>query len=264
MKKNEIQTFTSSNFENLVLSATESEFTLGEKVVKDKALTTYHARASVLVTAKSISDKALCIECGRVNPSDVEKIGYSSVSAFINDCFGNALDSNTINRYIRVGKVFGDYTADGYKWKAPISQAVSVTNLGQIIAMVFEDLPKDKKDIYKLSEKELNDLFDEFVEKYRPDEDGGLPLQGTNKALRKYLNDLKAKAEEIPTTAEEVTETTETETAETETETAEKVDGVEVMKEKWTLTLHEIMGVNMGNKDIESHVLALLELLEVV
>ena len=256
MAKKEL--FTPSNFENLVLSATEDSFTLGEKVVKDKALTTYHARSAVLVSAKAISDKALCIECGRVTPADVEKIGYSSVPAFIMDCFGSALDSNTIQRYIRVGKVFGDYTSDGYKWKAPISQAVSVTNLGQIIALVFEDMPKEKRDVYKLSDTELNQLFDRFVEKYRPDEDGGLPLQGTNKALRKYLNELKAEANVIPTTAEEVEST-----PADDIELTPEVEA-EDKRESWTLTLNDIMASNADNADIENAVLHLMELLNMV
>ena len=264
MKKNEISTFTSSNFENLVLNAHEDEFTLGEKVVKDKALTTYHARASVLVTAKSISDKALCLECGRVTPADVEKIGYSNVPAFINDCFGNALDTNTIQRYIRVGQVFGDYTADGYKWKAPISQAVSVTNLGQIIALVFEDVPKEKRDVYKLSDTELNALFDAFVEKYRPDEDGGMPLQGTNKALRKYIAELKADKDTIPTTATETTgeQTAEEQTAEEEFAKVKAEDDAKF--ERWTLALNEILACFADDSEVESAVLKVMELVHIV
>lgn len=257
-KKNEL--FTSSNFENLVLSASEDSFTLGEKVVKDKALTTFHARGSVLLTAKGISDKALSIECGRVNASDVEKIGYSSVPAFIMDVFGTALDSNTIQRYIRIGKIFGDRTADGYKWKEPISQAVSVTNLGQILALVFEDLPKEKRDVYKLSDSELNQLFDSFVEKYRPDEDGGLPLQGTNKALRKYLNELKADKNVIPSTAEEVDSTPEESAEEEVTPEME----AEAKREAWTLSLNDIMASNADNAEVEELVIALMEKLNLV
>lgn len=246
----------------MVLNASEDSFTLGEKVVKDKALTTYHARASVLVTAKSISDKALCIECGRVNPSDVEKIGFSSVPAFINECFGNALDTNTIQRYIRIGKVFGDYTTDGYRWKAPISQAVSVTNLGQIIALVFEDLPKEKRDVYKLSDTELNMLFDTFCDKYRPDEDGGLPLQGTNKALRKYLSEMKADADTIPTTATETTGQPDETTG--QPDNAGQPETIDGKREQWTLTLNEILADNADNADIEKAVLSLMELLQMV
>ncbi len=259
MKKNEVSTFTASNFESMVLNAKEDSFTLGDVVVKDSALTTYHARSSILVTARAISDKALCIECGRVNPEDVEKIGFSSVSAFINECFGNALDNNTIQRYIRVGKVFGDYIADGYKWKAPISQAVSVTNLGQIIALVFEDLPKEKRDVFKLTRDELNTLFDNFCKKYRPDEDGGMPLQGTNKALRKYLSDIKADKDVIPATASEVEAPAEA----TEEEVTPEVEETD-RKSEWALTLNDILAHNAENADIESKVLALMEALGIM
>ena len=265
MKKNEIATFTSSSFENLVLSATEDEFALGEKVVRDKALTTYHARASVLITAKSISDKALCIECGRVTLEDVEKVGYSTVPAFINDCFGSTLDTNTIQRYIRIGKVFGDYTADGYKWKAPISQAVSVTNLGQIIALVFEDVPKDKRDVYKLSATELNNLFDAFCEKYHPDMDNGMPLQGTNKALRKYLADLKADKDTIPTTAEDVTDNEPSAENEPTADEFAKVKAEDDAKfERWTLALNEILACFADDAEVETAVIKVMELVHIV
>lgn len=269
MKKNEISTFTATNFENMVLNAKEDSFEIGEKVVKDTALTTYHARASILATAKAISDKALCIECARLNPADVEKIGYSSVSAFISDCFGSTLDNNTISRYIRVGKIFADFEADGYKWKAPISQAVSVTNLGQIIALVFEECPTDdkgkKKDIYSLSRAELNTLFDKFVEKYQPDENGGMPLQGTNKALRTYLQNLKKKAEEIPTTATEITDEQTDSQTDSSAEDFEKVKAEDDAKfERWALALNEMLACFSDNAEIENAVLKVMELVHIV
>lgn len=262
MKKNEITSFAPANFESMVLSANEESFTIGEKVVKDKALTTYHARASILVTARQISDKALCIECGRLSIADVEKIGFSSVTAFINEIFGSSLDSNTINRYVRVGKVFGDYTSDGYRWKEPISQAVSVTNLGQIIGMVFEDLPKEKRDVYKLSRAELNTLFDNFCEKYRPDEDGGMPLQGTNKALRKYLNELKADKNVIPTTATESDSNNEPDNAPEDFDEVKAEDDAKF--ERWTIALNEIMSSYPDDTEMESAIIKVMELLHIV
>lgn len=264
-KKNEVATFNPANFANLVLSASEDSFTLGDKVIKNKVLTTYHARAEILVTAKAISDNALSIECGRLTPEEVAKVGYTSVVAFISDCFGSQLDTNTIQRYIRVARIFADYTADGYQWKAPISKGVSVTNLCQIIALVFEGITdKDKKDVYKLSESERNALFDRFVEKYRPDEDGGLPLQGTNKALRKYLSELKASENDIPTTAEEVSGTTDAIENDPDTiEVTEEVAKADRLAE-YTLTLNAILAEYANNEEIEKAVIGLMEVLGIM
>lgn len=263
MSKKEVATFNPTNFASLVLSATEDAFTLGDKVVKDKALTTYHARADLLIKAKAISDNALCIECGRITPEDVAKIGYTSVVAFISDCFGTQLDTNTIQRYIRIARIFADYTADGYQWKAPISKAVSVTNLGQIISLVFEGITdKDKKDVYKLTESERNSLFDKFVEKYKPDEDGGLPLQGTNKALRKYLSDLKASENDIPSTAEEV-EPSPVGVVSDEVEDTPEVAKADRLAE-YTLTLNAILAEYADNEEVEKAVIALMDVLGIM
>lgn len=165
---------------------------VGDKEVTDKALIVMNAKATLLLTARKISDKAMCLECARLTLEEVKKYGFSSVLAFVGKMFELDLTSGQITDYIRVGKIFGDRTRNGYHWKKGIAESVTMTNLRDVLGLVFEDCPdKESKDVNKLSDTELNKLFDNFMEKY-PD----CPLQASNKTLREWKTNLKKSKDE--------------------------------------------------------------------
>lgn len=160
---------------------------VGDKEVTDKALIVMNAKATLLLTARKISDKAMCLECARLTLEEVKKYGFSSVLTFVGKMFELDLTSGQITDYIRVGKIFGDRTRNGYHWKKGIAEAVTMTNLRDVLGLVFEDCPdKESKDVNKLSDTDLDKLFNRFMEKY-PD----CPLQASNKTLREWKSNLK-------------------------------------------------------------------------
>ena len=145
-------------------TVSEESFELDGKTIKEKPLVSAHAKITLLNVARKISDKATSIVLAKITPDDVKRIGCKDVVQFASKAFGKDLSDDQIRDYIRVGKIFGNLTADGYKWKDAIPQDVTVTNLRDCIPLVFKDAKtKDEKDVYKLSDTELNKLYDKFV-----------------------------------------------------------------------------------------------------
>ena len=196
-----------------------------EKEIFTPAVVESYETIDYLRKLKDVSQKGLCIEISLLNDETLKKEGFKGgVAEFIRECFGTSLDTNTAQRYRKVGLVFGEKTVteDGkieYHWCDGVADDTTVTNLGQVIALV--GLPKD---YMKLTKEEIIKLRNNFLVKYVFS--GDLHLDTINRILR---DEIKALSNTIvETTAEEITDTeTETETdteteTETETETAEE------------------------------------------
>ena len=178
------------------------------KEINSKPMVSMYTKSAVLLAAKKISEKALCIECARLTLEDVKQYGFKSVADFAVQAFAKDVTAGQINDYVRVGKIFGNLKGTGYSWKKGIPQAVTMTNLRQVMGLVFEECKdKESKDVTKLSETDLNKLFDRFVSLYIEGESKYVdpkkpcPLQASNGVLREWLADLKKAKEAIPTTA---------------------------------------------------------------
>lgn len=199
-----------------------------EKEIFTPAVVESYETINYLRKLKDVSQMGLCIEISLLNDETLKKEGFKGgVAEFIRECFGTSLDTNTAQRYRKVGLVFGEKTVseDGkieYHWCDGVPDDTTVTNLGQVIALV--GLPKD---YMKLTREEIVKLRNKFLVEYIFN--GRLHLDTINRILR---DEIKALTEEvIETTAEEITNT-ETESGnETDTETE---SGIETESEEET------------------------------
>ncbi len=107
------------------------------KKINSKPMVSMYTKSAVLLAAKKISEKALCIECARLTLEDVKQYGFKSVADFAVQAFAKDVTAGQINDYVRVGKIFGNLKASGYSWKKGIPQAVTMTNLRQVMGLVF-------------------------------------------------------------------------------------------------------------------------------
>ena len=175
-----------------------------EKEIFTPAVIESYETIDYLRKLKDVSQKGLCIEISLLNDETLKKEGFKGgVAEFIRECFGTSLDTNTAQRYRKVGLVFGEksITEDGkieYNWCDGVADDTTVTNLGQVIALV--GLPKD---YMKLTKEEIIKLRNNFLVKYVFS--GDLHLDTINRILR---DEIKALSNTIvETTAEEITET---------------------------------------------------------
>lgn len=237
----------------------EQSFKVGDKVIKDAKLCAMHTRSAVLLTARRIGDKAMCKEVALLATDDVKKVGFKSIPAYLREVFQTDLTAGQINDYIRVGKIFADKESAGYKWKSAIPQDVTLTNLRDVLSLVFEECNgKDEKDVLKLSDSELNRLYDRFVSIY-VEGDNPAPLQASNAYLRDWKKSLKEDAEAIPTTATEVPEGDAEEVQEQEQEQENVTE--DVIRENAKVALSDLMSFYRDNADIEKAVCDLLALI---
>lgn len=169
---------------------------VGEKEITAVELKRSVVTARTLIEYANISTMCLACEMGKLSKADVEKEGFKSVISFVKTAFGSRLDENTISRYYKIGRVFGDaYT---HKWRKGIPADVSITNLGVCLSL----LPKDV-DVSKLSDDELDVVFNEFYDIYVDTEKIHLrnSLKGIREEVKIILHPEKA---DIPVKAEEV------------------------------------------------------------
>lgn len=173
------------------------------KTIFTPALVDSYERMSYLKSLKEVSEKGLCIEIGDLDDEMLKKEGFKGgVTEYIKEVFGTSLASNTALKYRKVGMVFGEKITDDegkitYRWKSPIDSDVSVTNLTQIIGLL--GLPRD---FAKLSDKEVEKIFADFVQTYVMS--GKLHLSATNAILRDEIKDLQSTI--LKATAEEITD----------------------------------------------------------
>ena len=185
------------------------------KTIFTPALVDSYERMTYLKSLKEVSEKGLCIEISDLNDEMLKKEGFKGgVTEYIKEVFGTSLASNTALKYRKVGLIFGEKVTDEngkitYRWKSPIDSDVSVTNLSQILGLL--GLPRD---FAKLSDKEIEKIFNEFIQAYIIS--GKLHLSATNAILREEIADLQTTI--IKANATEITENTDTENTDTDTE----------------------------------------------
>ena len=235
-------------------------FMVGDKEIKDKALVLMHDKASLLLAVRKVSDKAMCVEVARLTTDEVKRVGFKSLADYLRKVFESDLTSGQIQDYIRVGKIFADTTAKGYKWKSAIPQDVTLTNLRDVMSLVFEECNgKDEKDVTKLSDTELNKLYDRFVSVYL-EGDNPCPLQASNSYLREWKRELKEDKDAIPTTAQEVDGQAEDgQTADVDGQTEDVTE--DVIRENAKVALADLMALYRDNEEIEKAVCAVLTLI---
>ena len=189
------------------------------KTIFTPALVDSYERMTYLKSLKEVSEKGLCIEISDLNDEMLKKEGFKGgVTEYIKEVFGSSLASNTALKYRKVGLIFGEKVTDEngkitYRWKSPIDSDVSVTNLSQILGLL--GLPRD---FAKLSDKEIEKIFNEFIQAYIIS--GKLHLSATNAILREEIADLQTTI--IKANATEITENTDTENTDTDTENSEE------------------------------------------
>ena len=188
---------------------------LVEKEIFTPAVVESYETINYLRKLKDVSQMGLCIEISLLNDETLKKEGFKGgVAEFIRECFGTSLDTNTAQRYRKVGLVFGEKTVNEegkieYHWCDGVPDDTTVTNLGQVIALV--GLPKD---YMKLTHEEILKLRNKFLLEYIFN--GRLHLDTINRILR---DEIKALTEEvIETTAEEITD------SETDTESGNETE----------------------------------------
>lgn len=170
---------------------------VGDKELTVQALKQTVVTAQTLIAYSKVSNMALSCEMGKLTKAGVERDGFKSVTSFIKQAFGAQQDVNTLGRYYRVGRIFGDPAT--HTWKRPIPADVSITNLGVCLSLI------DTSDIDKWSDTECMSAFNSFMDKYVYTDKIALrsSLQTIRKDVKAILNPDTA---DIPATAQEVQE----------------------------------------------------------
>lgn len=162
------------------------------------------------------SKNAFVARLATIERKSVEALGFKSVAVFVQTVCGSRLDGNTLNKYIRVSKIFVD--PETGLFREPLSQSVSISNLCDCLRL-FTNIEWKKSDAYTPTEWER--FFNDFIDLYVNTEK--ISLDATQKVLRRQIAEIlnpsiiTATAEEIssePITGEETTpeETTPEET----------------------------------------------------
>jgi len=227
------------------------------KEIRTPALVSALVNMEALAFASKISSKGLSIEIGSLDLESLKKEGFKSVSEFVQSAdFGVMLDSNTINRYRRIGKAFGlkESTEDGktsYQWYG-VDNDVTVTNLAAILSLIefpekFESATID----------ELHESIDVFISRYIDTDK--LHLSAPLKTLRA---EIKALSEVVmDTTATEVTEDA-TEATEDATEATEATEVTEATEESAIVHIDALRVAFKGNKKALDMLSKLADMLE--
>lgn len=211
---------------SVVVQRTTKDGEIVNKEIFTPAVVEAYENIDYLRSLKDVSEKGLVVEIGLLDDEMLKKEGFKGgVMDFIGQVFGSSLALNTVQKYRKIGKVFGLKTVDEngkikYGWKEPIPNDVSVTNLTQIIGLL--NLPKDYT---TLSEAEIDKIFKAFVVNYVVT--NKIHLDATNSILRDDIKALKETVDDIETTAEEIKDG---ETAE-ENKTAETAEAAETAEE---------------------------------
>ena len=212
---------------------------VGDKELTSMTLKQAVVTADTLINYSKVSTMALAVEMGRLVKAIVERDGFKSVNTFIKKAFGSALDENTISRYYKVGRIFGD--PDTHAWKRPIPADVSITNLGVCLSL-FKGV-----DVSTMTDNEVDTLFNEFMDEYVYTE--RIALRSTLKTIRKDVNAiLNPDTADIPTTAEDVTDGEQGDTSENAPQTNEnsvsEVQRVYVAQEHVTALMEYFKGAD--------------------
>lgn len=130
----------------------------------------------------TIQQKGLSVSLGRLSKKTAEKAGFKTVVDMIAERHSN-LSKNTLQKYRRIGLLFGDKSADGYLWRSFIPQSVSVSNLDVVLTLF------DKLDLEALTEEQLEEKAYDFYEKYIVEDK--ISLLATQKVLKEQVRNIK-------------------------------------------------------------------------
>ena len=168
---------------------------------------------------------------------NAESVGLKSVKALIKAIFKEYSD-NTIDKYIRIGRIFGN--DDKSNWREEIEPTTSVSNL-DVVLTLFDGKDKECETL-----AEYKALFDDFYTKYIDTEK--IHLWKSQKALKEEVSNILHPA--IDGTFKDVTETS----AETSAENKK-----ESPKESATALIQALTVIFKSNKNAKKALAILVE-----
>ena len=169
--------------------------------------------------ASKVSVKASCIASARIKKETAESCGYKSVVAMLYKLHPD-YSQTTLKMYRRIGRIFGDLSADGYLWREDIPQAVSVNNLSVVVSLL------GLEDTESVTDEEIERAYNNFINDYILTDKIHLLLPQAK--LKKEVSDIKngiidGSCQEVEKTADTSSDDTSSETEVTpETEKAER------------------------------------------
>lgn len=165
---------------------------VGEKVLEDATMRKVTVTARTIEKFAKVSNVALSIELGQVTKELAKKEGFSSVVRYGGLALPSLSDSR-IKELYTVGRLFGN--PETHKWKAPIPEQASITNLSAV-AKAFCNTKK----LDEATPEDIAERFTAFCRDYLD----RLDLTDTLTDLRKAIHDIQNPT--IDTTATEITD----------------------------------------------------------
>lgn len=168
------------------------EFSYNKKTKQGETATTVQIRDKYAIATmldidtftalSTMSLKGLCIAMARLTKQTAEKAGFKSVVDMVSEKHTN-LSKNTLQKYRRIGLLFGDISEDGYMWRSFIPQSVSVSNLDVVLTLF------DKVDVEALTQEKLEERCQKFYEEYIVTDK--ISLTATQKKLKEQVHLIK-------------------------------------------------------------------------
>lgn len=165
---------------------------VGEKAIEDPTLRKVTVTARTIEKFSKVSNVALSVELGQVNKELAKKEGFSTVKRYCALALPSLSDSRIMELYT-VGRLFGN--PETHKWKAPIPEQASITNLSAV-AKAFCNTKK----LDEATPEDIAERFSAFCRDYLD----RLDLTDTLSELRKAIHEIQNPTLEVNAT--EVTE----------------------------------------------------------
>ena len=152
-----------------------------------------------IINLNKKSNIALAIELARLKKAIAEENGFKTVAQMVHSIHDD-LSETTINSYRRVGIVFGDLSAEVFRWKSAIPQNTSITNLVQAVGLVNVNKDTDKI-TQEEAEKAVQDFYNDYIMADRLHL--LLPLSKLKEEIKNIQNTVDSTAREIDSKQEE-------------------------------------------------------------
>ena len=152
-----------------------------------------------IINLNKKSNIALAIELARLKKAIAEENGFKTVAQMVHSIHDD-LSETTINSYRRVGIVFGDLSAEVFRWKSTIPQNTSITNLVQAVGLVNVNKDTDKI-TQEEAEKAVQDFYNDYIMADRLHL--LLPLSKLKEEIKNIQNTVDSTAKEIDSKQEE-------------------------------------------------------------